>query len=226
MNGSEKFLKRWSHRKRKSAVPEQRSTKRETKEKDIDTLPSIEGKSEETAAPKKQKKQEEAPVFDLKSLPPIESIVAGTDIRPFLASGVPAELMRAALRRAWMTDPAIRDFIGLSENSWDFTKPESISGFGPLQMTDELRKIVTEMFEHLAPQQKNEIKAHNEDRASTKADSAEPIAELSQPQKIKVQPRDFSALPPRENTATQHNYGAEKTNDPIRRRSHGGALPK
>lgn len=29
-------------------------------------------------------------------------------------------------------DPVIRDFIGLSENSWDFTDPDSIPGFGSL----------------------------------------------------------------------------------------------
>ncbi len=58
--------------------------------------------------------------FDPASLPPIESINALSDIRAFLAPGVPAALTRAALRRAWVADPAIRDFVGLSENSWDF----------------------------------------------------------------------------------------------------------
>ena len=64
---------------------------------------------------------------------PIDSIVAGSDIRAFLQSGVPAELTKAALRRAWTTDPAIRDFIGIAENQWDFTDPTSIPGFGPLR---------------------------------------------------------------------------------------------
>ena len=49
-----------------------------------------------------------------------ESIVAESDVRAFLAPGVPPELTRAALRRTWSADPKIRDFIGLSENSWDF----------------------------------------------------------------------------------------------------------
>jgi Protein of unknown function (DUF3306) len=56
------------------------------------------------------------------ALPPIESIGAGSDIRAFLAPGVPAELTRAALRRAWMVDPAIDDFVGLSENPEDFSR--------------------------------------------------------------------------------------------------------
>jgi hypothetical protein len=29
----------------------------------------------------------------------------------------------AALRRAWVSDPVIRDFIGIAENQWDFTNP-------------------------------------------------------------------------------------------------------
>ena len=70
--------------------------------------------------------------IDAANLPPIESIGAASDIRPFLALGVPADLARAALRRAWSTDPAIRDFIGLSENSWDFNAPDGVPGFGSL----------------------------------------------------------------------------------------------
>jgi hypothetical protein len=57
------------------------------------------------------------------SLPAIDSIGAGSDIRRFLDPGVPSDLARAALRRAWVADPVIRDFIGLSENSWDFNTP-------------------------------------------------------------------------------------------------------
>src|SRR5215472_12372094 len=70
--------------------------------------------------------------FDAATLPPIESIGAASDIRPFLAPGVPVDLTRAALHRAWSTDPAIRDFIGLSENSWDFNAQDGVPGFGSL----------------------------------------------------------------------------------------------
>jgi TorA maturation chaperone TorD len=76
--------------------------------------------------------------FDLASLPPLQSIIAGTDIRSFLGPGVPAELTKAALRRAWVTDPAIRDFIGIAENQWDFNDPTAMPGFGPLGADDVL----------------------------------------------------------------------------------------
>ena len=52
-----------------------------------------------------------------RALPATESITADTDIRAFLAPGIPAHLTRAALRRAWAADPAIRDFVGLAENA-------------------------------------------------------------------------------------------------------------
>ena len=77
-----------------------------------------------------QRRATEAPV-DAAGLPPIASIEAGSDIRSFLAPGVPQELTRAALRRAWATDPAIRDFVGLSENSWDFDEPDGAPGSAP-----------------------------------------------------------------------------------------------
>jgi hypothetical protein len=76
----------------------------------------------------------------------VESITAASDVRAFLAPGVPGEIARAALRRAWVTDPAIRDFVGLAENQWDFTKPDGVPGFGALDLTPELRRMVTDLF--------------------------------------------------------------------------------
>lgn len=38
--------------------------------------------------------------------------------------------------RAILADPAIRDFIGLSENAWDFGSPSGVHGFGPLESSD------------------------------------------------------------------------------------------
>jgi len=72
------------------------------------------------------------PPLDAASLPSIESLGPGSDIRPFLATGVAPDLTRAALRRAWSTDPAIRDFIGLSENSWDLNTQDGVPGFSSL----------------------------------------------------------------------------------------------
>ena len=80
-----------------------------------------------------------APPFDPASLPPIASITQASDIRQFLQAGVPAELVRAALRAAWVADPTIRDFIGIADNQWDFNDPTSMPGFGPLEAADGAR---------------------------------------------------------------------------------------
>src|SRR5258708_29713419 len=44
--------------------------------------------------------------------------------------------MRAAMRRGWSSDPVIRDFIGLSENWWDFNALDGVPGFGSLTPED------------------------------------------------------------------------------------------
>jgi Protein of unknown function (DUF3306) len=86
----------------------------------------------ESAAPQAEADAAEHQPFDPASLPSIDTIAADTDIVAFLQSGVPAELTRAALRRAWTSDPAIRDFVGIAENQWDFNDPNAIPGFGSL----------------------------------------------------------------------------------------------
>src|ERR1700710_2644146 len=82
--------------------------------------------------------------FDPASLPSIETITFDTDIRGFLQSRVPAALTRAALRQAWASDPAIRDFIGIAENQWDFNDPTAMPGFGPMLETDNLPALLTQ----------------------------------------------------------------------------------
>ncbi len=139
-----KFLGRWSRRKQKAAKLAKKTTVDESRPAQTENR-AAEKKTDKAASTAELAKKT-AEAFDMSSLPPIDSIVATTDIRPFLAPGVPAELTRAALQKAWRSDPAIRDFIGLSENSWDFNDPNGMHGFGPLQLTDELKQIVTQML--------------------------------------------------------------------------------
>jgi hypothetical protein len=125
----EKFLERWSQRKRAAAQP--------APGQEAAGPHSSAASSATSASP---------PEFDPASLPPIESINAASDLRAFLAAGVPPGLARAALRRAWVTDPAIRDFIGIAENQWDFTRPDGVPGFGSLDLDPALRRLVSELF--------------------------------------------------------------------------------
>jgi hypothetical protein len=113
MTSPESFVSRWARLKRSSDIP----SGTEPAETTI-AQPGIAAAADLT--------------FDSASLPSIEAIDLNTDIRGFLQSRVPAELTRAALRQAWASDPAIRDFIGIAESQWDFNDPEAIPGFGPL----------------------------------------------------------------------------------------------
>jgi TorA maturation chaperone TorD len=128
MTGPENLMARWSRIKRESgkiAGPNGSSSPPKPGEAETGDL---------KAAPATDSPA--ATTFDLASLPPLQSIAADTDIRSFLASTVPVELTRAALRRAWVTDPAIRDFIGIAESQWDFNDPTAMPGFGPLRAED------------------------------------------------------------------------------------------
>jgi hypothetical protein len=78
------------------------------------------------------------------ALPPVESIDAQTDITVFLRPDVPKELQLAALRRAWIVDPAIRDFDGLGENDWDFENPSTIAGFGELSSDVDIAAMLAQ----------------------------------------------------------------------------------
>ena len=82
----------------------------------------------------------------MESLPPIETISAKTDIAAFMRTGVPETLKHAALRRAWSSDPVIRDFVGLNENYWDAAGPDGIPGFGDLDPNLDVRRMVSELF--------------------------------------------------------------------------------
>ena len=84
--------------------------------------------------------------IDLATLPSIDSIAATTDIRPFLAPGVPQRTVRAALHRAWVVDRRIRDFRGLQENDWAFNDPSGVPGFGPLEPSGNAKLLVADIF--------------------------------------------------------------------------------
>jgi hypothetical protein len=139
MSEREDFMARWSRRKRQATdevevAPEQQPVAPAHTANDHESLD------------KEKVPQSKGPLFDPATLPSVESISATTDIRAFLAPGVPAELTRAALRRAWAADPTIRDFVGLADYAWDFHAPGAMPGFGPLEMTDELRREIVGML--------------------------------------------------------------------------------
>jgi hypothetical protein len=136
MTDREAFLARWSRRKREAAARAEPVAEQSA----APAAAESENSESPNAAPVPRSAPEPAA-----ELPPIESIDGGSDIRAFLKEGVPQDLARAALRRAFSSDPAIRDFIGLSENAWDFTAPGGVPGFGPFA-PDAARQLVAQVL--------------------------------------------------------------------------------
>jgi hypothetical protein len=138
------FILRWARLKRQSDIEREIEITRigsATEPKEAVLAPS-----EATAAPPPRIDAAADDPFDLSGLPSIEAITANTDVRGFLQSRVPNELTRAALRKAWKSDPAIRDFIGIAENQWDFNDPNAIPGFGRLEMKGNETAVLTQVL--------------------------------------------------------------------------------
>jgi hypothetical protein len=250
MSEPENFITRWSRRKREAAegaevtkssiAPDaaaESAPPSEDPRQERDALPASGGAPQPLEA-----------AFDPAKLPPIETITAESDIRAFLAPGVPPELTRAALRRVWSADPNIRDFIGLSENSWDFNAPGAMAGFGPLEMTEELRRQVVRIVgRDLAGDPTDPagpIAAEPQGKCSsaeisTKSTATAAEAPAQQAQSSAPTPQDESTekhnerhnsdeLPQRSKAAIapQQSPGNSDNDQLIARRPHGRALPK
>jgi hypothetical protein len=222
------FLQRWS--RRKSAA--------ETRAPEGTEPPFRERTDADTSTPSRAaaKSETDLPAFDPATLPPIESITAASDIRAFLAPGVPEALTRAALRRVWVTDPAIRDFIGLAENQWDFTKPDSVPGFGSLELTPELRRMVAGLFDD-TPERAEHIAARSGEPAppATALALGEGAAgsERSHARTDLVALADATADPveaiPQDSNndvAAQKEIGKASGGPRSAHRKHGGAVPE
>jgi hypothetical protein len=234
MSGEEDFLARWSRRKRAADEPtgsEPAQSPAVSGEKNFQGKTEIEGTKPETE-------------FDLSTLPSIESITSATDVTMFLRAGVPAELTRAALRRAWVADPQIRDFVGLAEYAWDFTKPNEMAGFGPIGSAEEVRKLLAEvmgdnaedafkvMTSNVPAEQAQEPVSTNDSRVVESPANREPGGGEIPAAETRASAESDSASGSKEGAAErpvnfamqQESQDANAEKQPPQR-THGGALP-
>jgi hypothetical protein len=137
----EGFLSRWSRRKRaaESGLPEAGPAPPAT------AAPASPAEPPPPPAPAE-------PAFDLASLPSIESLTAESDFAAFLRKEVPEALRRAALRKAWALDPAIRDFVGPADYAWDFNAPDGVPGFA-LDLKGDIAKMLAQAMGLDAPEE-------------------------------------------------------------------------
>ena len=206
MSEGETFLARWSRLKREqqAAAPSPA---------DSGSPPDI-SETASVATPS---------AVDRADLPAIESLGAGSDVSPFLSAGVAPELTQAALRNAWRADPAVRDFVEIADNQWDFNEAEAMPGFGALGATDQARTLVTQALSILDDTVAPVV--------SPPATAATPTQQVTTLQESRVVDPVWQAGA---TIATQHECpsppepGKSSVSDASAppRRLHGSALPK
>lgn len=250
MSDPENFLTRWSRRKRGAGDEGDGAERHDEEQRAPDAPPAIEhaeGEAPSTPATSPE------PAFDLSTLPSIESITAETDIRAFLAPGVPADLRLAALRRAWVSDPKVRDFVGLNDYDFDFHTPGAIPGFGSLEMTDELRREVAQIVGawQRPPESTGVSAAPKQDDAASAAALPSQLAAAPEEINAPQQPQEAAAAGSssdgvdhagqdqdeligseattqrnKDHAASQQEHSPAENLQTLARRGHGGALPK
>ena len=222
------FILRWARLKRASDTGHR--TDRPAGNLPESAQADVAGAQATVAQPRIDVAADEPP--DLASLPSVDAISANTDVRRFLQSYVPAELTRAALRKVWTCDPAIRDFIGIAENQWDFNDPNAIPGFGPLpadnlpvltqalarrdepaKMIMEMPASVAQLFPAATGHERTDL-----DQCKQKAFNSLPMTDDG----FRGLPTDGSE----EDRATRSNRVDEGNRSSRNHRSHGSATPR
>ena|SRR5688572_13403701 len=211
------ILKRWSRRKRAEPAAEPTSVEAPSSDHPpqagegslASPSPAQRGKVATGVAPPPpaapEKPDDEA--IDPATLPPLESLGCESDYTVFMRKGVPEAIRTAALRKAWMSDPFIRDFRGPAEYALDYTTSEF-----DLRPTDDVAKMLDRIFppKALEPEPAAQAPAEPAPEVEVKADPP--------PQALRL-PQKEAPPPPQPSPETAP---AEAV---LARRKHGGALP-
>ncbi len=220
----EGFLKRWSRRKREGtpaanepdsvqAPPQAPSSSLPPQAEEVSAAPS-------SLAPQPAAGAGDTPVgdragdgpdddaIDPATLPPLESLGPESDYTVFLKKGVPEALRLAALRKAWASDPLIRDFRSPAiDYGWDFTTPDYA-----LRPGDDVGKLLDRIFP--------------KDAAETPVAAPTPIPQLpseaARPAPLPPEPPVAEAATPKSEPEPAPALVSAQT---VPRRRHGGALP-
>ena len=175
------FLSRWSQRKA------------EARQQEV---------AEPATAPEQAEEQFPEAV-DVEALPPVEGLDETSDFTPFLRKGVPDTLRRAALRKLWVTEPSVVNYVPLVEYAWHNNEP----GFGPLLPTDNVEQLLKQIIEGNPFSLPPEPETPPQDKPMPETAALETPAE--QPLTSSTEPQDAPA----------------EIEQPARPRRHGGALP-
>ncbi|WP_159585578.1 DUF3306 domain-containing protein [Chelativorans xinjiangense] len=169
-------------------------------------------------------------------LPRLEDLTAESEVTAFLRKGVPGALRNIALRKMWTLDPAIRDYVGPAEYAWDFNKPGSMAGFGPLEAGKSVANFLSKAGS--SDPQDTVAEPQSEPPGATTASSDEDVAalpetEASVPAAEPAQPANPLGTS-QSNLSQSHVDEAATADKPAPAESprtsavsrHGGALPR
>jgi hypothetical protein len=206
------FLARWSRRKRAA-----RSGEDHTPDEEAHAAPEAESDSQLPPAAAEP----------TEPLPSLNDLTADSDLAAFLRNGVPAALKNAAMRKMWSLDPTIRDYIGPSEYAWDFNRPGSMAGFGPLAAGKSVADFLSTVSRAIpAEKAATSSEAPPEATATASEHAGSPsAAEPVQPPCVPIDPPppgnevEVTAEPAEE-------LGLAESSPASPRARHGGALPR
>jgi hypothetical protein len=194
--GEDRFLDRWSRLKRATEEPGPDAA--ETSEPD--TIPAGAVAEEAEMTPE-----------EVAALPDVASVATPEALGVFLRRGVPAALRHAALRRMWVLNPAIRDYVDdAREYAMDWNAPGGVPG-GGIVSREEAQALVERLF---APRGPRAAPAAPDD-AGAEGDAAEAVVqapETAEDSGAEAAPDDGVA-------------GAGTAMSQAPRRRHGGATP-
>ena len=237
MTEDEQFLSRWSRLKRRPEAERVAERPAPPAERDNDNRPSApeQGHAATIAEPGK-------PALDLSTLPNIEELTADSDFTVFLDARVPSGLRQAALRRAWVLDPRIRDFIEMADWQYNWNVPGGAPGYGPLPQGTNVAQLLAQVLAVVPKAAATDARSPvGYDKLSQVVQERSPADEPSGP--VARADRSDAELAPDQEIARKRrvvNSSVEASCDQAiaegpdpalreasqsRRRRHGGALP-
>ncbi|KIN71949.1 DUF3306 domain-containing protein [Sulfitobacter guttiformis] len=203
------FLRGWSRRKLAAKQPEVAPL--------LPQDPELENAAQE-ALP------DEAEIAELiASLPSLDDITAGFDIKPFLVKGVPASIKNAAMRKLWLASPSVRDYVDPAmDYAWDWNAPGGVPGGGGILSEQSVAKMVKDLIGGKKPEAEPAL-----DEPAPDEELPEPAEEEAVPALVE-QVADLSPDPVRLSvTPTSPEPKAERREAPqATPRRHGGAAPE
>ncbi len=211
-SGAGSFLGRWSRRKREAG--KEPAPPPETAAPPAEASPA----AGDTAAP-----AAELP------LPSLDDIVPGADVSAFFQSHVPEALRTAALRKLWVTDPTIKDFIEMADYQWDFTNPDAIPGWSSSVGDFDVGKLVERIMGGASPKKiasdaLDIVSDQPDDRDADLSESVDAHASDSTDNDLDSSTSQTIANAAEPHVALQNNGEESEVYAPARKR-HGGALP-